>query len=280
MRDENRIRFWPRDAPPAGASVWPRGVGRLTGHGESRYVSIPDGFCLHLVVKGRGTIRTDHLQTDVRTGEMFCLWPGVRIEYFGAPENPWHLYWLNVVGKGMLGYAAACGFGACNLRVRPTEGNKVKALLREIFDLYQHRREEDTCRVLSLLYEIVPACAPSSSGQTEESHRPETLVEHAVAMAGTLLQNGITVSDMARALHVSRTTLFRAFHSVTGVSPVQYLSQARIRRARELLSTTSYKISAVAGASGFTTEKYFLRKFRQVVGITPSEYRKSHQSEG
>lgn len=83
----------------------------------------------------------------------------------------------------------------------------------------------------------------------------------------------ITVGDMAEAAAVSRSGLQRKMKQVTGVTPLDFLREARIKRACHLLATTTMNISEVAYACGFSDPKYFSRTFKASVGKSPTEYR-------
>jgi AraC-like DNA-binding protein len=133
------------------------------------------------------------------------------------------------------------------------------------------RSWEEAFRNVGRLYELVPACASPHPGFASRTYEPASLVAQAEEVAA--FSPGMGVQELARALGVSRTKLFTAFRDTVGRTPVAMLTEVRLAKARELLATTDLKLSAVAQMSGFAGEKYFLRRFRQVQGCTPSEYR-------
>ena len=61
---------------------------------------------------------------------------------------------------------------------------------------------------------------------------------------------------------------------VEGVNYIDYLTQVRMDRAKELLKNTDKPINAIALETGYVNEKYFRKLFKKMVGIKPSEYRK------
>ncbi|MGN0222292.1 MAG: helix-turn-helix domain-containing protein [Prevotella sp.] len=81
------------------------------------------------------------------------------------------------------------------------------------------------------------------------------------------------VAQMSEAAAMSRSVLQRKMKSLMGVTPGEFLRQARIRKACQLLQTTSLTVSEIAFQCGFTDPKYFSRMFRQSMGITPTEYK-------
>ena len=84
--------------------------------------------------------------------------------------------------------------------------------------------------------------------------------------------------DVARLADVAGLSVFhfsREFKKSLGVTPHNYLIMRRIRRARQLLETTSLSLSEIAVASGFADQGHMARYFRRLVGSTPREYRLS-----
>jgi transcriptional regulator GlxA family with amidase domain len=78
---------------------------------------------------------------------------------------------------------------------------------------------------------------------------------------------------MAAAAAVSRSGLQRKLKQAMGVTPQELLSEARIKRACQLLRQTDKSIAEVAYSCGFNDPKYFSRNFRQSMGQSPSEYK-------
>jgi transcriptional regulator GlxA family with amidase domain len=88
----------------------------------------------------------------------------------------------------------------------------------------------------------------------------------------------ITVADLDRNLPVSYSRLRCMFKSDTGLSPAHYLSFLRWRKAEELLLTSQLRIKQIAYAVGLN-ESHFVRIFKHVHGLTPTEFRTRAQAE-
>lgn len=85
----------------------------------------------------------------------------------------------------------------------------------------------------------------------------------------------LTVEDLARAACVSERVCFKLFEKHMDMTPMEYVNNCRLRAAGRMLRQTDQPIAAIAAACGFQSGSYFTQIFRQVMGISPREYRKN-----
>ncbi|MFS2158915.1 transcriptional regulator FtrA [Pseudomonas sp. Pseusp122] len=88
------------------------------------------------------------------------------------------------------------------------------------------------------------------------------------------LQHPHTIKEMADRAAVSTRTLHRSFMESTGLTPYDWLLGERIAYAKELLESSHRRLTEIVEAAGFGSEESFRRHFRNLVGISPSSYRK------
>lgn len=91
------------------------------------------------------------------------------------------------------------------------------------------------------------------------------------------MMDNITVSDIAEELHFNPQYLMRAFKGKTGMSIIEYITQARTDTARKILRDTRLPIKEVANMVGYSDYAYFTRVFRKETGKSPSQYRNDCQ---
>lgn len=89
---------------------------------------------------------------------------------------------------------------------------------------------------------------------------------------------GIDVSDVLRAVPVSRTLFDRRFKSLLGHSPHQHIVNKRIERAKNLLMDTDLSIAVIAELAGFLNASYLSTVFRRETELTPYAYREKMRS--
>ncbi len=88
-------------------------------------------------------------------------------------------------------------------------------------------------------------------------------------------QRPIAVEELARLAHMSERSLYRAFQTALGCSPLEYVLQLRLRRASELLRSSDDKLDEIAKRTGFADGGYLSRQFRKHYHLSPSEYRRA-----
>lgn len=101
----------------------------------------------------------------------------------------------------------------------------------------------------------------------------------AVASARAWIKNHcfrpFRVSELAQALGYSADYLSSLFKSSTGESITRYANRLRVNTAKTLLASYGVTAKEAAYSCGFSDEKYFLKVFRQLEGLTPTQYKES-----
>jgi AraC family transcriptional regulator len=87
------------------------------------------------------------------------------------------------------------------------------------------------------------------------------------------IDEDVTLEQMADSVNLSVAHFSQMFRRSTGQSPHQFVLHSRVERAKDILRTEDMRVLDVAVACGFKTQQHFARVFRQVCGMSPSEYR-------
>lgn len=98
------------------------------------------------------------------------------------------------------------------------------------------------------------------------------IVQNALRVIRSRYHEDISLSSVAETIHYSAAYLSRIFKSETGKGFVQYLTDYRLARARQLMDSRAMPLRLVAERTGFPNYNYFSRIFKQRFGETPQEY--------
>lgn len=88
-----------------------------------------------------------------------------------------------------------------------------------------------------------------------------------------------TVASLASAAGMSRSTFAKAFVEDTGTTPIEFVTRARLAKARDLIGATESPITSIAMAVGFASRSHFSSRFRLRYGEDPSAFRKRMRQE-
>ncbi|MBE7101612.1 methylphosphotriester-DNA--protein-cysteine methyltransferase family protein [Bacillus cereus] len=87
----------------------------------------------------------------------------------------------------------------------------------------------------------------------------------------------LTLSLLAEMCHGSPYHLQRTFKRLTGISPIEYIQQFRVVKAKEFLLNTNQTVIEISTAVGIENPEYFATLFKKKTGFTPTEYRKKNE---
>lgn len=117
-----------------------------------------------------------------------------------------------------------------------------------------------------------------STGLQQDLPRITGLQPHQMNAVRELIEDqmdeALNIEQLAAAAGLSPIHFARQFKRTTGTSPHQYLMEARVTRARDLLSTR-LSIAEIAYQCGFSHQEHMTRLFGRQLGVTPAAYRKS-----
>lgn len=84
----------------------------------------------------------------------------------------------------------------------------------------------------------------------------------------------ISLDCISKKFHFNASYFSCLFKECTGTGFVEYLLKVRIQKAQQLLRSTDYKLSEIAGLVGFHNAAYFNRMFKRKIGISPNKYKR------
>ena len=153
---------------------------------------------------------------------------------------------------------------------------KIMNIMREGEEFYL---EEARGILAALLVEIARLNRPSEESRVaEETGKLTNMITRVLDFVSYHYMEDIRVEDLAKSCHISETHFRRVFTSYMKISPLEYINTVRVHTACELLQKTDDPVADIAHKCGFTTNSTFNRNFKQIMGVTPIEWRKRPES--
>lgn len=193
--------------------------------------------------------RADAVLTDIRMGEM----GGIELIRRLAAQHP-ELPVVIISGYSDFEYAReAIRFGTVDYLLKPVETVELARVVERLRK--RMRTDAEPCPV-----------------REQEERQVIRKVKEIIAAQ---LEQDISLQLLAGQVHLNHRYLSALFKSETGQNLSDYVTQARIERAKQLLKGTQMRVHDIAPLSGYPNVKYFLAIFKQSVGCTPTEYREN-----
>ena len=108
----------------------------------------------------------------------------------------------------------------------------------------------------------------------EMSPNDRKFMDKLVELMEQNMDNGeLVVDDLVRELAVSRSVFFKKLKTLTGLAPIEFIKEMRIKRAAQLIETGEFNMTQISYMVGINDPRYFSKCFKAQVGMTPTEYK-------
>ena len=126
---------------------------------------------------------------------------------------------------------------------------------------------------------VVAALADVKPQVRQPSRRDERRVTEALRRIEAQAQEPLTVGDLARDAAMSPYHFLRVFTQVAGMTPHQFVLRTRLHRAAVCLRRSNDAVLGIALEAGFNDLSTFVRRFRNIMGVSPSQLRARNAAE-
>ena len=249
---------------------------------ESNYSfgpTIRDNFVLHFIVDGKGKFTIDGKTTELGVGDMFVLPKGKVTFYQADSEHPWTYLWVGFSGskaENILSKTQLLDSYFCHSTLKSKVLDQIVKLTQfrdqKLDDVTELQLISELYKLLAFLMEEFPSKTISKSDQLIQSY-----IRKAKKIIHSRYGSHLKVGDIADKLNLNRSYLYKIFKEETGYSIKDYIVQVRMEKSADLLTNTTFYISEVANAVGFSDALAFSKAFKKYFNQSPSNYRKTQQ---
>lgn len=234
-------------------------------------------YQLVYIVDGEGTLTTRNGGTyRIVSGDMFLLYPDEWHTYQPDSATGWSEYWIGFRGAN-IDHRVAEGFFSVKTPLYHVGVNqRITSLYREAIEIAKSQQpyfQQFLAGIVNHILGLMFMTERQNHLRAEGS--ASQIVERGRVAMQSAVESDVTVPEIARQLNVSYSTFRHMFKLYTGQSPLQYLINLRIYRARQLLCSTTLSVKEIAYMLRFDSPEYFATLFRRRVGVSPSAFRRS-----
>lgn len=160
----------------------------------------------------------------------------------------------------------ALQLGSADYILKPIDYEELDEVLSRLVERVRHRRRGS----------VIP---PEAAGRTADEGDERTKQDIVVAVKRYVqehISEDIYIADIARQVYLNEQYLMRTFKKTTGISILEFITNERVRLARELLVGTDQPVRQVADSVGYGNYSYFTKLFKRNTGLTPQAYRRTY----
>ena len=164
---------------------------------------------------------------------------------------------------------------SCQSYYRQTSTRELEEIVAKIIHLYGSGTPASSINALLLcmLLQILNSCDGEESATSQPAYQ-ENYISFVLDYIEQNYKNKILLQDIADELHISSRYLGRLFSRYMNVSLGNYINIYRINPAIFLMEHTDLTLTEIAGKVGIKDSQHFSKLFFQIIGMTPSNYRK------
>lgn len=251
-------------------------------------------FEINIVTRGRGKHYIEDNCLDAEVGDVFIIPPMVRHGYTGGEGfDVFHLTLSDrLIEKNMKELQMLPSFFALFtaeplLRVKGRKGLHLKLTESQFGDvngllsqLLVMRGRKSSCYSLARSGIAISVIALLCEAHTENNELPTTRDRdvnfiNAISYIHENYSEKLTIDKLAETARLSRSSFVHKFKEICQMTPLEYITDKRIKSAEYMLLNTKLSLIDIAFKCGFYDVAHFSRTFIKRNGLSPSAYRKS-----
>lgn len=248
-----------------------------TNHFRERQEPIAE-YVLLYCMQGKGWCRIEGQIYNILPNQYIILPPEKPHAYGADKEEPWTIYWLHFTGQHAAIYSEGQQIPqditpAVNSRI-----NERQHVFEEIFTTLEKSTDRESLRYASsLLHYYLASMRYLHHYRQEAPVEQRDVIEAAKHYMQENMEHRLSLEQLARFTGYSPSHFSLLFRQQTGMSPLSYQNQMKIKHACYLLQNTPMHINQICHKIGFDDSFYFSRLFKQQIGCSPKQYRLQQQ---
>lgn len=247
--------------------------------GHSFGPAVRPHYLIHIILSGRGIFRHKNCTHQLTAGDAFLITPMESTYYEADQTNPWEYAWIGFDGQNISSLLEDTCFRNSSVYSSPKTGDTgthLKGLIENILNTFSSPCHSNLT-LLGLFLQLLGIMSDSPVSRGDSLSRE--YVDRALQYMNNNYSYNIRIQDIASAIGIDRTYLYRIFMEQEQISPKQYLIQLRVRTAAGMLANPKYTITEIGYSCGFKDAAAFSSQFRKSTGYTPKQFRKYLKSE-
>ncbi len=257
----------------------------LKEHPSGYFFNIGQGrilreYQLIYITKGRGLFSSDDTpEKQVCRGRLMVIFPNQWHTYHPYRQVGWKEYYIGFEG-GFIDNLVKNGFLSRNNQVLEVGLNEeLVALFTRALEVTESDKISAQQHLAGIVLHILGLILSSSRNKQFEISDMDQKVEQAKIIMNENIFHEVDPEELAMKLNVSYSWFRKVFKDYTGYSPAKYFQELKMRKAKQLLLSTSLSAKEIAYMLNYNTTEHFFALFKRHTGLTPQDYRTNGRGE-
>lgn len=151
---------------------------------------------------------------------------------------------------------------------------EISLLIKKMMDEYQGKEADYQLLIKAKLIELFTLLRRSTRSHADDGRNEKKLMEEVCNYIKMYYHEPLSLDEVSKIAGMSRSNFTAKFKQTIGKTFVEYRNEIRIKASHGLLRETDKKIITIANEVGFEDISHFIRTFKLLTRVTPSEYRK------
>ena len=229
-------------------------------------------YIFETCITGSGSVIINGKEFPVKVGDCYILLPGDTVIHTADTVNPRQGIWCAVGGIAVGRYLKKAGITSSTPFASPEAFNELYSCLERMLESWDSQESGRGLKMTGYIYEFLSILFKNKRMQASG----DEWIDKALGIIESRYSELYTVSDIADATGLERAYFSTLFKSKIGLSPHEYLTSFKLKKAKTLLEDTSASVGSIAESVGIPQEN-FARVFKKEFGITPLGYRKKNK---
>ncbi|MBN2641711.1 MAG: AraC family transcriptional regulator [Victivallales bacterium] len=224
-------------------------------------------------VSGRGRFRHGKHYYDLPPGSGFIAdIPGDNCYFLPDDSDYWEMIYISMLGSEAIRLLKEL-VKKNGPVFRLDDESRTLEIFMDIFRLAQKGKIDNAFGASNLGYNFIMGLYEDVLlGDWDKKRQPEFILKVINFCMGHIA-NAVSIDEMADISGLSRFHFSREFKKYTGLSPMAYMNELRVKRATRMLQVENKTVKEIAFECGYEDLSYFTKVFKKSTGITPAGFR-------
>lgn len=231
-------------------------------------------YQLVYITQGRGLFSSESTsERQVCKGRLMVLFPGQWHTYRPLQQTGWTEYYIGFEGPSVDAIVTNAFLSKEQQVLEVGIQEELVSLFRRALKVAESDKTSAQQYLSGIVLHMIGMVLSISKNKIFELSDIDQKIEQAKIIMNENVFGSIDPEELAMRLNISYSWFRRIFKEYTGYAPSKYFQELKLRKAKQMLVSTSQSVKEISFTLDFQSAEYFFAFFKKHTGLTPLEYR-------